>query len=121
MIDTKTLFSELAKVFHVSPDDFFCRISMAKYLENNFKKVGLPWNWMCKVGLKDNSFDARLTNLGVKERTELLSPKFSKKLSATHKLHNKQVGKQVYQLLNSYDEYLNEKMHPLIIQINQNH
>lgn len=119
MIDTGTLFEELAKLFRLNKNDFFCRVSMAQYLESSFGKHGLPWNWMAKIGIKDNSLAIRLTSLGVKERAELLNPKFSKKISRMYKLNNNHVGKDLFLLLNSYDQYLNQKMHPLVMKVNK--
>lgn len=107
MIDTKTTCVNLKKLFHTNKH-FYCRISMAKYLEDDIEGQNLPWNWMAKVGTKDNSFAIRLTGFGVKEPKYVLERKY--KPVTCNKL---------YQILNSYAEYLDTKMHPLVMVLNQ--
>lgn len=105
MIDTTTTFIELADAMHKNINDFYSRISTAKYYENNKnteKDNGLPWNWMCKIGLKDNSFAVRMTSFGI---------------LGFHKTDEK--SRQVYRILLSYDDYLVDRLGPVIRTLNR--
>lgn len=103
MMDTKSTFIELASVMHKNINDYYSRISLAKYYENNkntTKNAGLPWNWMCKIGLKDNSFAVRMTSFGILG------------YQPTEK------NKNVYRILMSYDQFLIDKMGPVVHLVN---
>lgn len=109
VIDTQTLFNELARIMNDNADDFYCRVSLDRYFEPNRDK-DLDWTWKAVVGHKyDHRFYVTVTSFGVTNASSLLSSDYSE-----------ETKKHAYQLLNSYANYLSTIYDKVVAKMNQN-